>query len=264
MVRPRLQSLCLLIAVTWLAIGIGYACPANPQVQANGGQCFDLNGTEIYANIQGEGHHPAVVFINGLGQNSTTWNQVIPSISTFAETISYDLPGLGQSPADPKLKIFTAQDNATLLHALLVQAKIQPPYIIVGHSLGGLYAQLFAQLYPKDVLGVALVDSSSMNEPEVHVHPNKNLPYYPEFVGFQQSRLQVKQARPFPPIPLIILTATKHASNVDESSWQLWQKEFLKLSPHAIQIIAWDSGHFIQKDQPNLVIDAVATMKQTP
>jgi hypothetical protein len=91
--------------------------------------------------------------------------------------------------------------------------------------------------------------------------PAKDKFYYREAIGLDQSRLQVKNAGAFPLIPLIVLTATdRGVTPQHEAEWQLWQKELTQLSPKGIQIYAWGSNHLIHKKQPQLIVDAVATL----
>ena len=104
---------------------------------------------------------PTVVFEAGLGNDSDSWKLVAGPVATFAQVVLYDRAGLGRSlPMTGDLPV-TADAVVVNLRALLAAADIRPPYILVGHSLGGLYVQMFARKYPNDVLGVILLDSSS-------------------------------------------------------------------------------------------------------
>jgi hypothetical protein len=107
-----------------------------------------------------------------------------------------------------------------------------------------------------------LVDSVSRNQNYYGPLPPKSSYSYWEAIANDQSREQVKNAGPFPQVPLIVLTAVKHhgAPERIEPLWQKWQLELTKLSPEGMQIIAWGSDHYIQKDQPRLVVDAIATV----
>ncbi|MBV1774597.1 alpha/beta hydrolase [Burkholderiaceae bacterium DAT-1] len=101
--------------------------------------------------------HGTVVFENGARETLDTWDQVIADIGKDMTTFAYNRPGYGKSPetSDPR-------DGRTIVDALrlrLQQQGLKPPYLLVGHSMGGLYMQLFARLYPQEVRGVVLVDS---------------------------------------------------------------------------------------------------------
>jgi pimeloyl-ACP methyl ester carboxylesterase len=136
-----------------------------------------------------------------------------------------------------------------------------PPYILVGHSRGGLNMQLFAQKYPDDTIGVVLVDSVSRDQNFHDPFPPKSNRSYRETITFDESRRQVKNSEPFPAIPIIVLTATNHhESNQFETLWQTWQSGIARLSSKSIQIYAWNCGHYIQKQQPALVVNAIYTI----
>jgi pimeloyl-ACP methyl ester carboxylesterase len=99
-----------------------------------------------------------VVLESGFGGWSIDWASVQPELSTFATVCSYDRAGLGWSERAEGAA--TRTDIATRLHLLLEAADVPPPYVLVGHSLGGLYIRQFAREFPKDVAGMVFVDSS--------------------------------------------------------------------------------------------------------
>jgi pimeloyl-ACP methyl ester carboxylesterase len=87
-----------------------------------------------------------------------SWSKVFPEIGKNTTVFAYNRPGYGNSS-----KAITPRDGATVveeLRALLNSRGLRPPYVLVGHSLGGIYVQLFARKYPDDVVGLVLVDSS--------------------------------------------------------------------------------------------------------
>jgi len=99
-----------------------------------------------------------VVFENGLGGRMEWWNKVLPEIANDTTTFAYNRPGYGNS--DP---VATPRDGLHIvdeLRALLRDNGIKPPYILIGHSLGGLYMQLYARRYPDEVSALILVDST--------------------------------------------------------------------------------------------------------
>lgn len=99
---------------------------------------------------------PTVLFESGIGATNLNWRHVQQRVSHFARTASYDRSGLGFS--SPSRTPRTPKNIATELHELLQRAKIKPPYILVGHSFGGLVMRRFALLYPEEVSGIVLVD----------------------------------------------------------------------------------------------------------
>jgi pimeloyl-ACP methyl ester carboxylesterase len=117
----------------------------------------DVGGRRLHINCTGKGD-PVVVMDAGRGNSSATWNLVQPEVAKFARVCVYDRAGLGSS--EPAVQLRTSQQMVRDLHALLTNARIRPPYIMVGHSLGGMNVRLYASQYPKDVIGMVLVDSA--------------------------------------------------------------------------------------------------------
>lgn len=101
--------------------------------------------------------HATVVFENGSRETLDKWDKVIPAIARDATVFAYNRPGYGKSdqPATPRTGAAIVEE----LRAMLKQEGLQPPYVLVGHSLGGLYMQLYARSYPQEVRGVVLVDA---------------------------------------------------------------------------------------------------------
>lgn len=118
----------------------------------------DIGGRKM--NIYCVGHgSPTVVFDAGLGDQIRAWAMVQPAIARVTRACSYDRAGLGFS--DPSDRPGTAANAVDDLHRLLLAASIKRPYVLVGHSLGGMYLQLFADHYRSDVAGMVLVDPVS-------------------------------------------------------------------------------------------------------
>ncbi|MEO7148477.1 MAG: alpha/beta hydrolase [Rhodanobacteraceae bacterium] len=101
---------------------------------------------------------PTVVFDSGLGSDMDVWAFVQPIIAAHTRACAYDRAGLGFS--DPGNRAGTSANIVDDLHRLLVAASIKPPYILVGHSYGGMNVRLYADLYPAEVVGMILVDSA--------------------------------------------------------------------------------------------------------
>lgn len=130
-----------------------------------------------------------VIFEPGLGDGPAAWQKVAPAVSKFAHVVLYKRKDLQKSTTSRKP--FTAQMAVNNLQRLLKKRQLHPPYLLVGHSLGGLYLQLFARKHPKEVIGMVLVDSTSpwqtINDPL----PAKQSDYYREALGIQQDRKSV-------------------------------------------------------------------------
>lgn len=108
----------------------------------------------LYCTGAGE---PTVVFEAGLGDSSFIWNRVQKELSTATRVCSYDRPGLGWS--DFIAELIPRQQVAENLHTLLVNAGVQGPYILVGHSIGGIYVREFTYAHPDKVAGLVYIDS---------------------------------------------------------------------------------------------------------
>lgn len=156
---------------------------------------------------------------------------------------------------------------------------MKPPYVLVGHSLGGLYAQLFARQYPKEVAGVVLIDSAHQDQEEMRqaqegairratsgiiwwfdsvAHPRRHT----EITSFAETASQIRAAPPFPDIPLIVISAGKEPPSwfVGDGFNRIFkenQRRLVVLSPQGRQIIAKQSGHFVQNDEPEIVVQAI-------
>jgi pimeloyl-ACP methyl ester carboxylesterase len=126
------------------------------------GELVDIGGFRLHLNCIGQGT-PTVVMDAGGGAPSIAWGLVPSEIAKFTRVCTYDRAGFGWS--DPNLRTpRSSQQSVDELHLLLIKAEINPPYILVGHSLGGVNMRLYASQYPEDVVGLVLVDSSHENQ----------------------------------------------------------------------------------------------------
>jgi pimeloyl-ACP methyl ester carboxylesterase len=125
--------------------------------------CASLPGDQLSETVDGRTEiseqrcaPPTVIFESGLGNYKETWNKVFPVIATTNTVFAYDRPGIAQSTSTSR-----PRDGATIvedLRALLKSRNVAPPYVLVGHSAGGLYMQLYARRYPSEVTGLVLVE----------------------------------------------------------------------------------------------------------
>ena len=162
------------------------------------GKMVDVGGYKLHIQCEGQGSL-TVVMEAGLGDSSTIWARVFHGVAkTTKEVCLYDRAGLGWSETSPKSR--TAKIIVEELHTLLTNANIPAPYILVGHSIGGVYMRLFAQTYPNEVAGMILVDSSH----------EERLQRAPEaFVTFEKSSMQkmIRQMEMFKPLAAMGLLA---------------------------------------------------------
>lgn len=105
---------------------------------------------------------PVLILESGLGSELGNWNTVFDQLSIIAPVFAYDRSSIGKSGKNYKMP--TAKHVAESLHTLLRIMKIAPPYVLVGHSLGGVYIRSFAGLYPADVAGLVFIDPADFTE----------------------------------------------------------------------------------------------------
>jgi pimeloyl-ACP methyl ester carboxylesterase len=105
---------------------------------------------------------PVLVFENGLGVGLSSWNTVLDELANIAPVFAYDRAGVEKS--DRILQMPTPKQTAENLKAILTTLNIPPPYVVVGHSMGGVYARGFAGIYPNDIAGLVFVDPADFTE----------------------------------------------------------------------------------------------------
>ena len=118
-------------------------------------------GQKLYVVEKGSGG-PAVLFEAGIAATNLNWHHIQEKVSGFTATASYDRCGLGWS--SPCRSLRTPGNISAELHTMLETAGIKPPYILVGHSFGGLVMRRYAAIYPEEVAGVVLVDPMRCEE----------------------------------------------------------------------------------------------------
>lgn len=237
------------------------------------GRLVNVDGHYLRLDCTGKGI-PTVVFDAGLAQGRNTWGQVPDGVASFARVITYDRAGLGESDPGPVPR--TSEQLVQELHTLLAKAGETGPFVLVGHSLGGLNARLYALRYPDDVAGLVLIDAAHENEYEriAAMLPAPERDKYLQHEGgdnYEQVNLlasaaEIRAAGTLKPMPLVVLSAGRNewAGN-DPARLQLraeLQSSLVRLVPGAGQVIAEQSGHFIQLDQPTMVVSAIRSVVQ--
>jgi len=296
------------------------------------GQMVDIGAAQLHINCQGAASEEAPTVVMEAAEFSLSWALVLPEIAKFARVCSYDRAGLGWSDASPDPR--SGANIVRELHTLLERAGEKPPYLLVGHSKGGLYARLFAGTYPHEVAGMVLVDSSHEEQenrfppgvtelnrkgrkqmtgllkivrplnsiglvtPILRSNTDLLLGTLPEGVremglavtlkdtffrtvvaemeALEDTFSEVRDAKitTLGEIPLIVLTAVDQFDALEgqvpaEEIAQLkgtvheLQMELAALSPNGKLVPVHASGHFIQVDQPQAVIDAIRVVFET-
>jgi pimeloyl-ACP methyl ester carboxylesterase len=243
----------------------GLSTPAQPLPE---NATDNIAGRQIEYFISRHGR-PVVVFENGLGGTLDNWRQVWPEIPKTATLFAYNRPGYGESePAE------TPRDGEHIveeLRALLQALDLKPPYVLVGHSLGGLYMQYFARRHPEEIAGLVLVDSTHPRQfqaKDAQEYPPAGSDMAPRPRGRPAAREEwrlinatgasVMDLPTFTGKPVIVLSALKplliHSQSADAANEK--RRDVARLYPGAQQV--WvESGHRIPQEKPEAVVKAV-------
>lgn len=299
----------------------------------------DIGGRRMNIYCTGSGS-PTVILDSGLGGTTEDWYKVQGPISAHTRVCSYDRAGMGFSDGAKSKR----DPNAVVsdLHALLRAAQVKPPYVLVGHSIAGLYEPLFADRYSSEVAGMVLVDPSRPFQLQRYAavapslaklvetqrveltrcyaylsggHPSASQLQYCGLLTPAQERsacakesagqcalskvqneqwmrplalrnvlselnslmapsrsVEVQRAQRFyGAMPFVVLTADDGPSHTRglspgipksqaAASWKVWKTmhdELAAYSSVGVNFVVRDSGHYIQQDQPRVVISAV-------
>jgi pimeloyl-ACP methyl ester carboxylesterase len=300
MMRTKLVVLALLLVAGCTAQAA--PAPATPADKIAAGDFagpVDIGGgREIYLECRGTGS-PTVVLVSGYHDSADLWTlsevkppvageAVLPGIARQQRVCAFDRPGTLRYSQDqgtitkrttPVPMPRTAADVVADLKALLATARVPGPYVITAHSLGGLFARLYAQTHPGDVRGLVLVDTFS---PEVPAIFGPLWPAYRELltstgtqadpnaerIDIDASIAQIQQAPELPDVPIAVLSKTLPFGGLPptlpggltgadiERLWPQVQAGVAAIRPQIPQTLVNDSDHYIQVAQPDVIISA--------
>ena len=188
--------------------------PEVTPVGIGSGDLVDVGGRRLYVECVGSGS-PTVLLEAGFGGTSRDWTLLLPEIGRTTRTCAYDRAGLGDSDAMPG--VHDAGDEIRDLERLLDRGRIEPPYVLVGHSYGGLLARLFAHAHPDETGGVVLIDANGRDNwrrgfaawPKT-LAPKRRRAWAEPVAGGVDSRASAALAsriRSLGDTPLVVLTA---------------------------------------------------------
>jgi pimeloyl-ACP methyl ester carboxylesterase len=277
------------------AIPIGVTAGQPALIEALGGQnapptivpkgrlsgWFDVGGRRLFLRCAGHGS-PTVVFEQGVTHD---WFHLQNQVARFTRTCSWDHPNGPLSRSDPAPTPRTARDFVADLHRLLQVAGVPGPYVLAGHSNGGLFSQLYASTHPDQVAGLVLIDAvhpayhkrrlamfkpllppdqwEALRQDAIAVKHRLLDPAQVDiWTSERQTRLALRRS-PLRPMPLVALARGRPENpgapyiEQDERLWRQLQRELVQLVPGSRLVIATESGHNIQDEQPELVLDAM-------
>jgi pimeloyl-ACP methyl ester carboxylesterase len=229
--------------------------------------------------LSGSGDPPIVLF-SGAGVSVQGWEALYPDIERLGRVFGWNRFGLQGSDPPPPRQTGTVVLGS--LRELLGYADVPRPCVLVAHSLGGLYANLFARLYPKEVAGVLFLEAAHphdgellrkhgdelaqslaklLTQPDALLRANVER----ELACVAETALEIANAGPFPAIPVRVLTGglTPRGAMLSPAAVaakRANQQALARLSPLGEQVIAHKSGHFPQLTQPRLVLDVLAEL----
>ena len=244
---------------------------------------IDVGGRKLHCRIYGEGK-PTVVLVSGFGAIQDNWNPVITDIAALTTVVTYDRAGYGESEIGdlPVHGKQTARD----LHVLLEKLGVPSPYLLVGHSYGGRIVRLFASMYPNDMGGLILEDTSHEDvlEEQRKILTGRDLEILEEMTSGRKvnnpktetdytfiTMEQVRNSGPLPQIPFTVLTAGDRSRAAppmfsEEAKKKMialgmeLQKKLMDLIPGGKHIIVEGVGHGMHLEKPEKVIGPIVEM----
>jgi pimeloyl-ACP methyl ester carboxylesterase len=303
------RNVIVLLIILLMSGPVSTSAKSDPQASPESGDLaglVDIGGRSLYLECHGAGS-PTVVLISGYRASGRFWTDdllqpetpremVMAGVAGATRVCVYDRPGtiatIGEdvltSRSDPLPQPRTAPEVVAELHALLKAAEIPGPYVLAGHSLGGLFARLYASTYPDEVVGMVLVDAYSEGAEDLMTpeqweiinqvnrdHGSETvfpIPGYGDletltWVSTNEAMRSARAASPLSPMPLAVLAhgvpimLPDGTAGFTPAEWeallQATQSNLATLVPNARFWKASESGHDIHQDQPDLVVAAI-------
>ena len=243
------------------------------------GKLVEVSGRSLYLDCRGSGS-PTVVLENGLGTGADGWGFVLPRMAEKTRVCAYDRAGIARSEAAPRRTVSEAVQE---LRELLRAAGERPPYVLVGMSLGGTHVRLFAGRHQDEIAGVVLVDAyfpdasyagglgldpTMLRDWARDVDETTRTIEAAERLDWAQSIAELREST-LRGLPIEALTVDQHLRYVDprlppadvERLIAAQRRWIEALSPGLTRLtIAERSGHVIQLDRPDLVIQAITRL----
>lgn len=259
------------------ALTLGFLCALSLQAaeEAPTGHFVSVGDHQLFALCTGAASGHTVVLLNGLGAGLPVWTAVQNGVEKSTRVCSYDRAGDGRSPKIDHLQ--TPEEAVEDLHRLLDTKQASGPYVLVGASLGGIYARAFASRYPDRIAAIVLVDPA---HEEQFAHYAALSPQIAERYATQDGRFPreafLRSACQLEPgrhlvrhldVPLIVLEHKRLAgpprTEFDRLAvdWHDLQVDLAARSKYS-KLVAGGGGHMMAVDQPELVIDSIRQVLQ--
>jgi pimeloyl-ACP methyl ester carboxylesterase len=229
--------------------------------------------------LSGDGA-PAILLFSGAGVSLQGWETLYPGIESLGTVFGWNRFGMQGSDAPGERQ--TGAGVIGTLRELLSYAGVPPPYVLVAHSLGGLFANLFARLHPAEVAGVLFLEATHPDEgellkkhepqlvaalgrmlalPEAFFEAN----VHAELASVEETAREIACAGDFPEVPVRVVTGGLTPKSALDSPGAIGakrahQQELARLSPLGEQVIAQKSGHFPQLTEPELVLEVLGRL----
>ncbi|MBX2917042.1 MAG: alpha/beta hydrolase [Cyclobacteriaceae bacterium] len=243
----------------------------------------EIDGHRQHILDKGEGS-PVVIFITGAGADLKDFDMVQSEIADYTRTLSYDRAGIGLSEELDNER--TVDHFASELHQILEHEKIEPPYVLVGHELGGFIVRWFAHAYPNQVAGMVLIDpayegfmDSLRNTRSAEQRRrmkdmvdlgiiNKPKASRKELEHLEKDEALMRRAQLSVTIPITMLTSGRFsnaerdqgASAEDITRWVQFHERLKEQAPQLKHIVTERSGSRIHQEEPELVIAEIKTL----
>jgi pimeloyl-ACP methyl ester carboxylesterase len=272
------------------ALFIFFLIIAATQLEGDQGYFVYLRGKKQYVLVEGKGE-PTIVFLTGKAREQKDFKRIYNNLKKNNQIFAYDRSGIGQSELIRNDR--TIDTMAFELHALLVKEKIKPPYILVGHSLGGSIARCFESFYPGTVSGMIILDPAHEEEYKNGMairsdsdkvefseqfnsflkikgkakgqHAESKQCFDFDSLGYSTNQKILKQTKVPAKIPVTLIMSTETDVENDYIDKEIdFRNQFFEkwkvVNPQTKIIYAPKTGYFIQMEEPNLVIDEINNM----
>lgn len=263
--KTRLQS------VAFATFAVLVMSPGAAPAQATDTLRIPVDGHRLFLLSSGTGS-PTVILESGDASTHRAWNTLRPEIAKFTRVVAYDRAGLGQSEFSSQPR--TAQVIARELHAALTTANIRPPYVLVGHSAGGLFVRVFASLFPETVVGVVLLDPAPE---DVYARAERELPALhasldsadragrvnatpgqrAEDDAWETTLVQARASDATFRAPVVLLSSPRQDLGAMSDLFREEQRRWTERQARATFRVVSGTGHAIQRDRPDTVLTVI-------